>query len=76
FNIDEEGKKCGFYLWEKSLYYLFGIGNDIWLSKKNKNQGRCYHYGFDYKGIENALCGKYGRDNPFTIKRFLFIQMK
>ena len=76
FNITNEGKKEGFILWDKSDGWLFRIGYDIRLYKKNRNQGDCYQDGFDYNGIDCALCGKYGCKKPFTINRFVVIQMK
>jgi len=63
-------------LYRKNYCDLFGIGGDIHLYKKNTNQGWCYQDGFEYNEIENALCGKWGNSNPFSIKRFVFIQMK
>jgi len=75
FDINEHGKKNGFYLLEKSYDWLFGIGYDIWLTKKNVNRGMCMQSAFEYNGIEEALCGKTGQNNPFIPKRFLFIQM-
>jgi len=76
FDINKRGKECGIDFGSKTDCELFGIGGDIIVYKENWNEVFCFQYGFEYKGIENVLCGKRGYDNSFTIKRFVFIQME
>jgi len=76
FDINFWGLDYGFCLDEKLSFRLFGIGDDIFLAKKDLNEGWCRQRGFDYDDIDNELCGKYGKNDPFTIKRFIFIQME
>ena len=69
-----------FYLFPKSDNFdLISLGN-INLQKENtKNQSCCFQHnnGFNYHGIENALCGKtYEKGKRFIPKRILVIQMK
>ena len=62
-------KRGGYYLCEKSAYYLISLG-DITLFKGNwKNYSHCYQFGnnFDYHGIKNALCGKTHQSNFLII---------
>ena len=53
------------------------MGEIILSKENNKNESRCYQTKeiFNYHGIEKALCGKTGRDYPFTPKRIFVIQM-
>ncbi|BFU22652.1 trichohyalin, putative [Entamoeba histolytica] len=54
--------------------FKFGFGNDIFVYKENdKTQSYCcIQRSFEYKGIENALCG----NHDFTPKRIIVIEMK
>ena len=65
--------------------YLFGAEDgdngapfrDIVVYRKNSGRNNyCRQHSYDYDGEENSLCGKEEWKNEyFTIKRFLFIQM-
>ena len=75
FEIND--RQCAFRLFKNSTDYLFRIGwNDIRIWKQHKrNECTCYQESFNYKSIENALCGKTGWDNPFILKRIIVLQM-
>ena len=65
---------------EKNKYELFGFGfiRDIQICKKNCNrefETYCLQYEYNYNGIENALTGTTGENNPFTPKTITVIQM-
>jgi hypothetical protein len=49
--------------------YIYKEGSK---TKSYSRQQQC----FNYHGIENALTGKIGQNNPFTPKRITVIQMK
>ena len=69
---------CGIWLFGNSDELLITIG-DIVLSKQNR-KNECWYYqsndNFHNHGIENAVCGKRGLNNPFNPKRIIVIQMK
>ena len=75
FEIND--RQCAFRLFKSSTDYLFRIGwNDIRIWKQHKrNECTCYQESFNYKTIENALCGKTGWNNPFILKRIIVLQM-
>ncbi|BFU26140.1 trichohyalin, putative [Entamoeba histolytica] len=73
--FDIEDKRYAFKLYNQSNNYLFSFGYfcDIQVYKENyKTISWCKQHSFEYKGISNALCGKY----YFTPKRILVIEMK
>ncbi|BFU22447.1 trichohyalin, putative [Entamoeba histolytica] len=73
FDIKEPEK--AFYLYHRADNYLFafGSGADIIVYKENiKTKSFCKQSSFSYKGISNALCGKY----YFKPKHFIVIEMK
>ncbi|BFU24504.1 trichohyalin, putative [Entamoeba histolytica] len=72
FDIKEP--QFAFYLYTQSDYSLFEFGRgDIAVCKENyKTLSSCHQRSFEYKGISNALCGKYN----FTPKRIIVIEMK
>ncbi|BFU18091.1 trichohyalin, putative [Entamoeba histolytica] len=74
--FDIRQPQYAFYLYNKSHDILFSFGNgygDILVYKENdKTRSYCKQNTFDYKEIENALCGKYN----FTPKRIIVIEMK
>ena len=76
FEIKNVSFRSGYLLYPKSFYVLIRIGI-IWIMKENKKyKSFCFEkeYDFDYKGIENAICGK--SNERFTIKHFVVVQMK
>ncbi|BFU21960.1 trichohyalin, putative [Entamoeba histolytica] len=75
--FDIKYPEYAFILHNKSdnCLFEFGLGgySDIHVYKENnKTKSYCIQDSFDYKGIENALCGKY----RFTPKRIIVIEMK
>ncbi|BFU26084.1 trichohyalin, putative [Entamoeba histolytica] len=52
--------------------FSFGLGDIVVYKENNKTKSYCYQFSFEYKGNENALCGK----EHFTPKRIIVIQMK
>ncbi|EMS13692.1 hypothetical protein KM1_119010 [Entamoeba histolytica HM-3:IMSS] len=73
--FDIEQPEYAFILYGQSRNsWLCKFGsNDIWVFKENnKGQSSCRQSSFEYKGIENALCG----GDKFTPKRIVVIQMK
>ncbi|BFU25858.1 trichohyalin, putative [Entamoeba histolytica] len=76
--FDIKKPQHAFWLDNHSDYCLFQFGNgsDIFVCKENdKTKSFCKQNAFEYKGIENALCGK---EFPyhFTPKRIIVIEMK
>ena len=80
FNITNYhgNKSYAFWLYEESTCWLFKIGdNDIVVYKQDKYKTSIFQdkkSSFDYKGIENALIGKIGKE-LFEMKRLIVIQM-
>ncbi|GAB1226993.1 hypothetical protein ENUP19_0316G0013 [Entamoeba nuttalli] len=71
-------QQYAFYLFNQSSVGLFEFGNggDILAYKENnKTTSSSKQYSFEYKGIEDTLCGKQHPDR-FTPKRFIVIEMK
>ena len=56
---------------------LIRLGNIVLYKTIRKNQ--CYIdndiKGFDYHGIDKALCGKSGKEDPFKLQRLIVLQM-
>ncbi|BFU22431.1 trichohyalin, putative [Entamoeba histolytica] len=74
FDINQPQR--AFCLINQSHDCLFRFGNDICVYKaNNKTYSYCQQFSFEYKGIENALCGKQ-YPNLFTPKRIIVIEMK
>ncbi|BFU23275.1 predicted protein [Entamoeba histolytica] len=74
--FDIKQPEYAFYLNSQTDNSFFGFGYDIVIGKENnKTKSHCYQYAFEYKGIENALCGKELPYN-FTTKRIIVIEMK
>ncbi|BFU26561.1 predicted protein [Entamoeba histolytica] len=71
--FDIKNSQYAFWLCIQSVNCLFGFGNgDICVCKENdKKYSYCEQYSFEYKGISNALCGKYN----FTPKQIIVIEM-
>ena len=77
--------RFGHVLYDKSHDYLAAFGNIYLRKENNKMVSYCFKQNnqrFDYKGIDNALCGKTRTDNNrvwegefFTPKRIIVIQM-
>ncbi|BFU23715.1 predicted protein [Entamoeba histolytica] len=73
--FDIKQPQYAFYLNSQTDNCLFSFGYfcDIHVYKENyKTQSFCKQYSYDYKGISNALCGKYN----FIPKRIIVIEMK
>ncbi|BFU22165.1 trichohyalin, putative [Entamoeba histolytica] len=72
--FDIKRPQCAFCLFNQSDDLLFSFGwRDICVYKENyKTISYCYPWSFEYKGIENALCG----NHDFTPKRIIVIEMK
>ncbi|BFU20836.1 hypothetical protein CL6EHI_171070 [Entamoeba histolytica] len=77
--FDIKQPKYAFKLYNQSDDYLFGFGkygSDIFMCKENNKTKSCYRQNsFEYKGIENALCGKQ-YPKRFTPKQIIVIEMK
>ncbi|BFU22917.1 trichohyalin, putative [Entamoeba histolytica] len=74
--FDIKQPQFAFRLFNQSDDWLFEFGDrfgDIRVYKENnKTESYCCQWSFDYKGIENALCGH----QFFTPKRIIVIEMK
>ncbi|BFU23962.1 trichohyalin, putative [Entamoeba histolytica] len=77
--FDIKQPQYAFYLNNQTQDCLFAFGkyiHDIVIGKENnKTISYCDQSSFEYKGIENALCGKQF-PNRFTPKRIIVIEMK
>ncbi|BFU24166.1 trichohyalin, putative [Entamoeba histolytica] len=75
--IDIKEPECAFKLYNQSddCLFLFGLGDFGVYKENDKIKSYCSQYSFEYKGIENALCGKQ-LPNHFTPKRIIVIEMK
>ena len=77
FNVIDE-ELAQYCLHMNSTIYLIVLG-DICLYKYNwKNHSYCDiedDYCYNYQGINEALCGKTGKNDPFNPKRIIVIQM-
>ena len=68
-----------FKIWMKSnSEYLFKFGyEDLGIFKKSyKNGGWTQPTSYNYEGISSALSGKNSYSTPYSMKRFIVIQMK
>ncbi|BFU26171.1 trichohyalin, putative [Entamoeba histolytica] len=73
--FDIKQPEYAFKIYKQSDDYLFSFGyrHDICVFKENyKKYSYCDQDSFEYKGISNALCGKY----YFKPKHFIVIEMK
>ncbi|BFU23151.1 predicted protein [Entamoeba histolytica] len=72
--FDIKQPQDAFYLINQSndCLFEFGLGDICVYKENNKTISHCNQHSFEYKGIENALCGK----QHFTPKRIIVIEMK
>ena len=67
----------GYMLQHHDHKILIRLGNIVLYKTKRKN--RCYIdndiKGFEYHGIDKALCGRSGPENPFKLQRLIVLQM-
>ncbi|EDR28973.1 hypothetical protein EDI_064530 [Entamoeba dispar SAW760] len=75
--FDIKQPQYAFYVGKQSDDYLFefGVGDIRVYKENNKTKSSCIQYSFEYKGIEDALCGKQLPEH-FTPQRIIVIEMK
>ena len=72
-------KHYAFALYDKTWGVLFTFGNDdITITKEKYNRNGCWttQQNFNYNGNRNVLVGKSGKEDRFTTKRIIVIQME
>ena len=78
YDIKPEEKQNAFVLYKNNWGILFSVGggNDICIRKENhKTECYCKPKSFYYRGNKDILDGKIGKENCFTLQRFVVIQM-
>ena len=77
YPIIQEKKDLAFSLRKQEDSLLFVVGeSDIVIQKKFKyDECYCIPKSFNYNGTRNALIGKEGRNNPFSVKRIIVYQL-